>query len=98
MGSGAFGSNGSVHWKVVHTADQKDGGFVHGRDPNTKGGPVNTKGTFRVKLRFTDDAEARNVLTAAAGASRNGTVYVLVPARKRQTETDDLPWEIEIDW
>jgi hypothetical protein len=38
------------------------------------------------------------VLTAAAGASRNGTVYVLVPARKRQTETDDLPWEIEIDW
>jgi hypothetical protein len=98
MGSGAFGSNGSVHWKVVHTADEKDAGFLHGRDPNKKGGPVNTQGMFRIKLRFADDAEARKALTTAADASRNGAVYVLVPARKRLKETDDMPWEIEIDW
>ena len=34
MGEGGFGSNGSVHWKIVHTGDEAHGGFIRGRDPN----------------------------------------------------------------
>ena len=34
MGWGGFGSNGSVHWKIVHTGEEKGQGFVKGRDPN----------------------------------------------------------------
>ena len=41
MGSGEFGSNGSVHWKIVHTADEAHQGFVRGRDPSI---PGNMKG------------------------------------------------------
>ena len=33
-GWGGFGSNGSVHWKIVHTGEETHGGFVRGRDPN----------------------------------------------------------------
>ena len=98
MGSGEFGSNGSVHWRVVHTADQTNAGFVHGRDPNTSGGPVNTSGMFRVKLRFPTDDAAREALKNAAAGAKGGFVYVLVPAIKRQNENQDPPWEIHVDW
>ena len=99
MGSGEFGSNGSVHWKVVHTADQRNGGFVHGKDPNKgSSGQVNTEGMFRLKLRFPSDDVARKALDKAASGSSNGIVYVMVPAPRRDKETDDLPWEIKIEW
>jgi hypothetical protein len=99
MGSGAFGSNGSVHWKIVHTADQADGGFVHGRDPNEGGGgPVSREGVYRLKLRFPNDGAARKALESAVGTARDGVVDVLVPAIKREKKNDDLPWEIEVDW
>ena len=98
MGTGEFGSNGSVHWKVVHTADQPNGGFLHGRDPNKGGGHVNAEGMFRLKLRFPNDDFARKALHKAASESANGVVYVMVPAPRRDKETDDLPWEIKIEW
>ena len=98
MGSGAFGSNGSVHWKIVHTADQADGGFIHGRDPDKDGGPVYSQGVYRMRLRFPNDGAARQALEKAAREAKGGIAEVLVPAIKRQKDTDDLPWEIEIYW
>jgi len=104
MGFGEFGNNGSVHWRIVHTADQRAGGFVRGRDPNvvqdSKEAHVQPS-AFTVRLRFPSTDEARRALEAAIKSiDGSGTATVQVPAIPRQNADDPklLPWEIHVRW
>jgi hypothetical protein len=111
MGWGGFGSNGSVHWKIVHTADEKQNGFIRGRDPNIafgqrSSGEANTHfppAEFVVKLRFAGGAEkARAALRIALDKVYEehgyGIVEVRVPAIPRETEPPDNALEIVVVW
>src|SRR5215210_9533344 len=103
MGEGAFGSNGSVHWKIVHTIDeqQQKGAFVRGRDPNVPWGRNEESllpEYFEVTLRFNDPRE----LEAALGNRQitGGTTLVLrVP---RRNPAPPIPpttnWEVSVAW
>jgi hypothetical protein len=77
MGSGEFGSNGSVHWRVNH----KDTGNPNHNDvDNSKkhpannnpdksvigsGGKKNHPGAFRITARYATNAQAQEALAAA---------------------------------
>jgi hypothetical protein len=102
MGSGEFGSNGSVHWKIVHTADEAHQGFVRGRDPSI---PGNMKGLhvvpkfFTLRLRFPTERAARLALEEALkSVDRDGHALVRVPAISRDQPDENLPWEIKVEW
>lgn len=113
MGSGDFGSNGSVHWRVIHTADEPNGGYIWGRDPNVRSkapeeGHVEPK-VFDLRLRFRDDKAAIEALNAALKTvTSKGDVLIAVPAIRKSAadvktavQKDSwtkLPWEIRIHW
>src|SRR5512145_2637929 len=99
MGWGDFGSNGSVHWTVGYEdknpknvpdhADFDDQvkhpgkAGIDPRPPIGGSGGRNHTGSFRVTLRFKNNADlkaALAALTASAGAGGNDMV-IDVPAR-----------------
>jgi hypothetical protein len=111
MGSGAFGSNGSVHWKIVHTGEEKHNGFIRGRDPNIAYGDPsydradahNSPAAYVVRLRFAGGVEkARQALSMALDKIRAedsyGVAEVRVPSVERATVPPDDTYEIVILW
>jgi hypothetical protein len=111
MGSGAFGSNGSVHWKIVHTADETHEGFIRGRDPNVKfNDPRKPKvddipKEYLVRLRFTGGktvakAALEDALKKLKGDESFGIAEIHVPASveyKTRVPPDDQ-FEIIVRW
>ena len=95
MGSGDFGSDGSVHWNVRHTGS---GQPVHSVDPvpyadiGNEGGHG---GFFRVILRFESETAARSALGNAQFAG-NGIATILVP--KMPERNNPVPPEVKVDW
>lgn len=93
MGSGAFGSNGSVHWEIRYTdgknskPDHRDYDDTkrHPDDPNKAAtlpliGQGKAKGSFRITARYPNKAAAVQALEAAlkkAESSKGSSVVVL---------------------
>lgn len=104
MGSGEFGSNGSVHWRIVPTGGKGRSAYVQGRDPNLPDArPRRTAGTpdFVVTLRFRSKEEAIDALDEArTTVSPAGIVslHVLPTTPRRKRPVDDLPWEVQVKW
>ena len=115
MGDGEFGSNGSLHWKVKYDDSSPNADHVDYDDLRTVTGPaVLGKGSdnskdhrdfLRVRLRFTDDTEAKSRLEA--GLKEGGRipgvngfyVFVDVPAVQGRVRPEDDPfWEVKVDW
>ena len=99
MGFGEFGNNGSVHWRVKHTADEsKDPpGFVQGLEPEV------TPSEFTLQLRFKDAASANIAKAALEDAiirAGSGEVRVTfgIPVLRRADPEENKPWEIQIAW
>ena len=98
MGFGEFGNNGSVHWRITHTPDdRRDKGFVHGRDPNPS---KLSKFELGVRFRTRDSAiEALRTLQDAIADSKNEVrVTFSIPTFERTKETNNPPWEIQVRW
>jgi hypothetical protein len=110
MGSGAFGSNGSVHWQVGHNdgappehsaVDDKK----HQRIGLGKGPGNDHEGAFRITARFKTRAQAEAALTRAREVfdkSAGSELVLDVHARP----FDDVHmgpgalknWEVTVDW
>ena len=104
MGSGDFGSNGSVHWNVRHTpsnSGQVPGPVYGNRDPIPFDDIGRTAGhldSFRLTLKFPDEGIARAALTAAlASVQPNGYATLDVP-KVQPKRSSPVPPEISIDW
>jgi hypothetical protein len=99
MGFGEFGSNGSVHWKIVHTGDAKLDGYVKGRDPNVPRAVElkHVKPTkYTVSLHMTKEELQK---AAARAVERDGYVSFRVKASNPvRCDGPDVQWEIRIDW
>ena len=96
MGSGDFGSNGSVHWNVRHTGS---GQPVRSVDPvpyDDIGNEGGHRDFFRVTLKFEDGAAARTALDKAK-ITGNGIATILVPKIVPQ-RTSPVPPEVSVDW
>jgi hypothetical protein len=109
MGSGGFGDNGSVHWKIVHTADEQHGGYVKGRDPNIRvGDPDFNKATahrspeaYLVRLKFPQGKGAATLRDAAGRVYvENGydVAEIRVPGITRSRPPEDDDYEIIVRW
>lgn len=114
MGSGAFGTNGSVHYTITH--DDTPGSKPNYKDADpippdavgrgSGGTPKGHPGYLAVRMRFPNDAAARNALAAAAASigavPGGGGIYVtcLVPAvtPTRQNPDADPFYEVRVDW
>jgi hypothetical protein len=97
MGSGDFGSNGSVHWNVRHTGP--GAGQSSGKDPipfTQIGNGGGHGGSFRVRMRFASVAAAQTALSNAQ-VNGQGVVTLLVPKEEPQRSQPGAP-EIEVDW
>jgi hypothetical protein len=99
MGWGDFGSNGSIHWKIVHTGDERLNGYVRGRDPNVPRGDKarHVKPTsYTVRIRTTKEELQKAV---ARAVERDGYVYFNVtasnPVRSKGPEVES---EIRVEW
>lgn len=114
MGSGGFGTNASMHWKVSHL-DQDSKPTSLGRDPippdqigRGSNGSKNHPGRLKVSLRFKGpsttvtpwiDALQTALETYNRGLpSQDFRVEVYVPAITRSDPDNDLPWEVMVDW
>ena len=111
MGWGGFGSNGSVHWKVVHTGDDPHMGYLRGRDPNVVANDPRygdpkfhvPPGEFKLKFRFAGGAKAAyDALDKARKTVRDekgyGVLDLVVPGVRRETPPADDAFEITIAW
>lgn len=113
MGSGEFGSNGSVHWAI----DYGDTGMADHLDyDDTKKHPGNAvstnpvigagkghAGVFRITARYLNNAQAQKALTAAQAKLGSGKVVELDvdlrPFGAVQAGPGPLgTWEIKVDW
>jgi hypothetical protein len=107
MGSGDFGSNGSVHWGV--SGGTAPGNGVDREKRHPRGGPngrpvigaPNHPETFRVTLRYSNPGDAQAAVTALTKTFSPGTTVLVldVPVRPYvgvpgQTNT----WEVSVDW
>jgi hypothetical protein len=119
MGQGDFGGNGSVVWNVVHhdaagnpngpnpggTGDPGNNEVTVNPSANAKGKDPATPGSFKVTLRYGNNTDARNALTAAYGTivdhGSYSTVDLSVPARtaaQRPNRNADPPLEVKVKW
>ena len=109
MGSGDFGSNGSVHWRINYKengpADHVDfDDKKHDQIGLGKGAGKDHEGTFRVTARYRTHDQAADALEAAKkrlGAT--GTVVELDvdvrPFASVETDPGDpQTWEVKVDW
>jgi hypothetical protein len=98
MGSGDFGSNGSVHWHIQHTAG---GGGGAGNDPvdyDDIGESGGHKKFFRVRLKFPDEASAKAALANAnTKVTPQGVVTIDVPKTEPKRQTPNPP-EVSVRW
>jgi hypothetical protein len=114
MGSGGFGTNASMHWKVSNL-DEDPKPTSKGRDPiptdrigRGSDGSKNHPGRLKVRLRFKGATTGINAwideLQAQLGAYDRGlstqdfVLTIQVPAILRDNEEQDLPWEVMVDW
>lgn len=104
MGSGDFGSNGSVHWRIIHTVDEnrKAKGFVRGRDPNV---PCESRekhllpDDFVVTLRFNTPQQLKDALRAARPEGETKILVLRVPRRKKPpSQAPETDWEVTVSW
>ena len=105
MGSGDFGSNGSVHWRIIHTVDEnrKAKGFVRGRDPNVPCERPKIESLlpsdFVVTLRFNSARELKKALAAAKRERRKKTLVIRVPRREEPpSKPPEKNWEVTVAW
>ena len=103
MGSGDFGSNGSVHWRIIHTIDEnrKARGFVRGRDPNVPCERPKVESLlpsdFVVTLRFNTRRQLEEALGNARSEGR--TLVLRVPRREEPpNEPPETDWEVTVAW
>ena len=97
MGSGDFGSNGSVHWNIRHTGP--GAGQFNGNDPIPYDQIGNGGGharSFRLRLRFPDESAAKTALSNAQ-VTPQGVVTLLVPKIEPMRPNPGQA-EIEVDW
>jgi hypothetical protein len=107
MGSGDFGSNGSVHWRIIHTIDEtrKEPGFVRGRDPNV---PCDNKSDnsllpddFKVTLRFKSRGQLDEALSEAQRKLGPETKILVIHVPRRENPPPEPPtknWEVTVAW
>jgi hypothetical protein len=107
MGSGDFGSNGSVHWRIIHTVDEnrKAKGFVRGRDPNVPCERPKIESLlpddFEVTLRFNSRRQLDEALSDAQRALRpeTKTLVIRVPRREKPpSKPPEKNWEVTVAW
>jgi hypothetical protein len=106
MGSGDFGSNGSVHWRIIHTIDEarKVGGFIRGKDPNVPCEKNPDKSLvpdhFEVTLRFNTKQELEAALQTVRRENRDRTLVIRVPARDPNplVPPPERDWEVRVSW
>ena len=105
MGSGEFGSNGSVHWKVTY----EDGNGPAHVDWDTRRyeDVGRTKGhprMFRVTARYRNYQQARAALQRAlarlqtSDGDRNVVELDVNLRKKQRTPGTTDAWEIKVDW
>jgi hypothetical protein len=112
MGSGGFGTNASLHWKISHADDIPDAPIA-GRDPidpdnigmgSTRTGDPWTKGHkgfIRVRMRFTGPNAANSLkklrdLVLTLTPSGDDTIEVDVPIVPRTK--DEIERDLKGDW
>jgi hypothetical protein len=105
MGSGDFGSNGSVHWRIIHTIDEarKVGGFIRGKDPNVPCERLEdhlVPDHFVVTLRFNTTEELEAALRTARRGNKGTTLVLRVPARQPVPliPPPERDWEVSVTW
>jgi hypothetical protein len=104
MGSGEFGSNGSVHWKVSYDDDASYADHVdYDELRHTKiGKKKKHPGKFRVTARYETVADARKALKEAQARFKKTPSRILhldVDAREEQPNPGPShDWELRIDW
>jgi|SRR5882672_646991 len=103
MGSGEFGSNGSVHWRI----DYEDGTGAAHVDYDTKfyddiGANKNHKGKFRVTARYNTYKEALAAVEQALKNLQSNQTDIVQLDVDLRPETSKLPTsqdcEIKVDW
>jgi hypothetical protein len=109
MGSGDFGSDGSVHWDIAATSAPSNGVDTlkkhpdrPGADPRPVIGAPPHPRSFQVTMRFTTIEAAQDALKGVGPTPAPGggfEVVVLVPVRPYQTTAGPKNrWEVSVDW
>ena len=102
MGSGEFGSNGSVHWKVKYNDGPKSPPDHMDYDNHPYASIGKSKGhhrKFRIVARYKSHEQAKAALEAALQNLRSNIVRLDVNLRKRRaTPGSSDRWEIRVDW
>ena len=104
MGSGEFGSNGSVYWQVSYTEtggpDHVDYDLKEHHKIGTGKPGGDHPGVFRITARFKTPADADKWLKAASVQGK--TVILDVPVRAfddvKNGPGNRNDWEIRVDW
>jgi hypothetical protein len=104
MGSGEFGSNGSVYWAISYTengsADHVDYDVKEHHKIGTGKPGGDHPGVFRITARFDSPGEAARWLKSASVVGKN--VILDVPVRPfdqvKNGPGNQNDWEIRIDW